>query len=204
MNFIDKIYYINLDKRTDRKELLEKEFDKMQIPKDKIERFPAINNTTAGIIGCNQSHLEILNLALLNNYENVLILEDDFEFLISREKFYNLLNKFFENYKDDYEICYLQYNLKNFEEKDELIGLAKKSYTSAGYLINKRIIKDFRDKLEIDTKKLIETGKHWNYAIDVSWHTFQYNRNVYYFKERVGKQRASYSDLGKEYVDRGF
>jgi glycosyl transferase family 25 len=204
MNFIDKIYYINLDKRTDRKELLEKEFDKMQIPKDKIERFAAINNTIAGIIGCNQSHLEILNLALLNNYENVLILEDDFEFLISREKFYNLLNKFFEKYKDDYEICYLQYNLINFEEKDELIGLAKKSYTSAGYLINKRIIKDFRDKLEIDTKKLIETGEHWNYAIDVSWHTFQYNRNVYYFKERVGKQRASYSDLGKEYVDRGF
>jgi glycosyl transferase family 25 len=200
MNFIDKIYYINLDKRTDRKELLEKEFDKMQIPKDKIERFAAINNTTAGMIGCNQSHLEILNLALLNNYENVLILEDDFEFLISREKFYNLLNKFFEKYKDDYEICYLQYNLINFEEKDELIGLAKKSYTSAGYLINKRIIKDFRDKLEIDTKKLIETGEHWNYAIDVSWHTFQYNRNVYYFKERVGKQRASYSD----FVDRGF
>jgi glycosyl transferase family 25 len=175
----------------------------MLIPKDKIERFSAINNTTAGI-GCNQSHLKILNLALENNYENVLILEDDFEFLIPQEKFYNLLNKFFEKYKDDYEICYLQYNLKIAEEKDELIGLAKKSYTSAGYLINKRIIKDFRDKLEIDTKKLIETGEHWNYAIDVSWHTFQYNRNVYYFKERVGKQRASYTDLGKEYVDRGF
>lgn len=43
----------------------------MLIPKDKIERFSAINNTTAGI-GCNQSHLKILNLALENNYENVL------------------------------------------------------------------------------------------------------------------------------------
>jgi len=203
MNFIDKIYYINLDKRRDRKELLEEEFDKMQIPKDKIERFPAFYNEE-GMIGCNQSHLEVLKLALKNNYENVLIFEDDFKFLVTKENFYDLLNKFFQKYKDDYDVCFLQYNIVEKIDKDEIISQTTKSHGAAGYLINKKIISDFINILEEATKNLIKTKEHWNYQNDTCWHQLQKTRNFYFFNERIGKQRASYSDLSCEFCDRGF
>ena len=142
MEYIDKIYYINLDRRTDRKELFEKQIEKYELPMNKIVRFSAIEDNY-GAIGCSKSHLEILKLIQKNKFKNVLIFEDDFEFLVSKEEFYNNLNKFFNNYKDNFDFCYLQYNLLETEEKDNIVGYARKSYTSAGYLINIRIIKDF-------------------------------------------------------------
>ena len=203
MNYIDKIYYINLDKRTDRKELFEKQIDDYLIPRNKIERFPAIHNQS-GMIGCNQSHLQVLKLALKNKFENILIFEDDFEFLIPKEKFYDLLNKFFQKYKDDYDVCYLQYSTLETTDKDEIIGQTKKSHGAAGYLINKKIIQDYINILEYSTNQLIKTNEHWNYQNDVCWHPLQKIKNFYYFKERIGKQRASHSDLSGQFCDRGF
>jgi len=203
MENIDKIYYINLDKRIDRKELFEKEIENYELPLSKIERFPAIYNEI-GMIGCNQSHLQLLKLAHENKYENVLIFEDDFEFLVSKDKFNNLLNNFFLKYKEDYDVCYLQYDLREYEDKDEIIGIAKKSHGAAGFLINKKIIPDYINILEKATKNLINTHEHWNYQNDACWHSLQKTRKFYYFKERIGKQRASFSDLSNIYVDRNF
>ena len=125
MENLDKIYYINLDKRIDRKQLFEKEIEKYELPRNKIERFPAIFNKI-GMIGCNESHLAILKLALKNKYENILVFEDDFEFLVSKDKFYELLNDFFLKYQYDYDVCFLQYSLVEIEDKDDLIGKSKK------------------------------------------------------------------------------
>ena len=55
MNHIDKIFYINLDERKDRKEQIEKEFEKFEIPLEKVERFEAIKHQY-GMIGCSKSH----------------------------------------------------------------------------------------------------------------------------------------------------
>ena len=53
----------------------------------KYERFNAISRPDFGIIGCTQSHLEIIKMAKQNNYKNILILEDDFTFTVSKDKF---------------------------------------------------------------------------------------------------------------------
>ena len=70
---IDKIYYINLEKRTDRKEQIEKELDQFGLP---YERINAIEHTE-GCIGCSCSHLFALKKAKEKGYKNVLIMEDD-------------------------------------------------------------------------------------------------------------------------------
>ena len=80
----------------------------------------------------------------------------------------------------------------------------KKSHGAGGYLINKKIIPEYINILETATKNLIETHEHWKYQNDVCWHELQKKRNFYYFKERIGKQRGSYSDLSDQYVDRNF
>jgi glycosyl transferase family 25 len=87
--FIDKIIYINLDDRNDRREIMKTFFEKGQIPADKILRFPAIKRNNGGL-GCLESHTEVLKMAKQNNWKNVLILEDDLEWLDLEEGYKQL------------------------------------------------------------------------------------------------------------------
>ena len=89
---ISKIIYINLNKRTDRREQIEKELNDFNLP---FERFEAIETHGFGTVGCGKSHLNVLKIARDRNYENILILEDDFTFLVSKEEFENQLTNFF-------------------------------------------------------------------------------------------------------------
>jgi glycosyl transferase family 25 len=74
--FIDKIIYINLDHRQDRRDVMSKFFKEGQIPLDKVVRFSAIRRSFAPL-GCVESHTEVLRIAKSNAWKNVLILEDD-------------------------------------------------------------------------------------------------------------------------------
>ena len=85
---LTKIYYINLNKRPDRREHIEKELNAFDL------RYEAIETKGFGIHGCGLSHLNVIKMAKENNYENVLILEDDFTFLVSKEEFEKQLDVF--------------------------------------------------------------------------------------------------------------
>jgi len=78
--FVDKVIYINLDERQDRRDIMKTFFEKGQIPQDKIVRFPAIKRKVVqfGIIS---SHAAVLQLAKQNGWKNILILEDDLQWL---------------------------------------------------------------------------------------------------------------------------
>jgi GR25 family glycosyltransferase involved in LPS biosynthesis len=79
-NFIDKIVYINLDHRQDRRDIMKKFFEKGNIPLEKVIRLPAVNRVRGGL-GCLESHTKALKMAKENSWKNVLILEDDLEWL---------------------------------------------------------------------------------------------------------------------------
>lgn len=74
--FIDKIIYINLDHREDRRKIMSTFFEEGKIPIEKVVRFPAIKRSY-GPLGCLESHTEVLRIAKRNGWENVLVLEDD-------------------------------------------------------------------------------------------------------------------------------
>lgn len=77
--FIDKVIYINLDHREDRRSIMKTFFEKGQIPPEKIVRFSGIRGKRG--VGCLRSHTGALAMARENNWKNVLILEDDLEWL---------------------------------------------------------------------------------------------------------------------------
>ena len=56
-NYIDKVFYINLEHRTDRRQEIEGELNNFNIP---YERFNAYSTPEFGIVGCTKSHLEVL------------------------------------------------------------------------------------------------------------------------------------------------
>ena len=79
-DFFDEIYCINLDERTDRWQHAQQEFMKAGIL-DKVKRFSAIRDED-GRIGIIKSNLAIVKMAKEKKLKNVLVFEDDFEFIV--------------------------------------------------------------------------------------------------------------------------
>ena len=77
--FADVGYYINLDKRTDRKQILEQQLDALNITG--VQRFSANSSTNSAPLNCKLSHFEIYKKFLSTDYDTLLILEDDCKFL---------------------------------------------------------------------------------------------------------------------------
>jgi GR25 family glycosyltransferase involved in LPS biosynthesis len=59
---LDRIFYINLDKREDRKREIETELVQYGLLEN-TERIPAVLTPEQGILGCTMSHLHALKVA---------------------------------------------------------------------------------------------------------------------------------------------
>ena len=195
---IDKIYYINLNKRTDRREQIEKGLNEFGL---KYERFEAIETHGFGIHGCGLSHLAVFKLAKENNYENVLILEDDFTFLVSKVEFEQELTSFFD-LKLPFDVLMLSYNLNQGEDTEYgFINKVKDAQTASGYLVNKHYYDTLIDLYEWAMPLLDQTKEHWIYANDQVWKRLQAKDSWYYFTNRIGKQAPGYSDNAQQFFD---
>lgn len=197
---IDKIFYINLDKRGDRRKEIEQELNLMDLP---YERFPAIYNEN-GIVGCGYSHLAVFKLARERGYKNILIFEDDFTFLVSKTEFNDYLDKLFNNFKN-FDVCFLSYNCDIFQDIPEqtFIKRVLNAQTAAGYIINEHYYDSLISLYEVAIPLLEETSCHWIYANDQCWKGLQQKDTWICFDKRIGKQRAGYSDNSNKFTDYG-
>lgn len=189
-HFIEGYFYINLDRRTDRRSEVEDEFQKIGLT---VERFPAIDRKP-GIVGCGLSHLAVLKIARERGLQNVLIFEDDFQFLVSKERFWDLVTELFES-GVHYDVVMLGYSLEKKEKFNDLLYKVIEASTASAYIVNERFYDKLIDLYENAFPLLIETGHHWLYANDQVWKTLQEKSNWFAFTTRIGKQRRSYSDL---------
>jgi glycosyl transferase family 25 len=193
-NLINHIFYINLEKRGDRKKHIEEQLKKYDL-EFLSERYEAINTPHSGIIGCSFSHLNVLKLARERGYKNVLILEDDFEFVVSKEEFENTITEFF-NSQIKYDVLMISYIIQKSEDVAEYPFIKKiiDGQTAAGYIVSC----DYYDtliKLYEETTVLLEkTNAHWLYANDICWKKLQPEGNWYFTTQPLGRQRADYSD----------
>jgi len=196
---IEKIYYINLDRRNDRREDIEMELTKYQLA---AERFPGIPYEP-GIVGCGKSHLAVMKLAKAAGYKNVLILEDDFTFLASKDDLEISFDNFFNEVGDNYDVCMLCCNLVNHEPIKPFSFLDKiiEASNACAYLINGKYL-DVLIALYEEALPLLEsTGQHWVYANDQVWKSLQKKDTWYLFNPRLGKQKSGYSDNAKRVMD---
>ena len=196
MDKIDGIFYINLDHRTDRREEIEGELAKAGITN--YERFPAIRSSP-GIIGCGLSHLAVLKLARSRGYNNVLIFEDDFEFLVGSDTFRKYMGDLFAEVKS-YDVIMLAYAIDKSEPFSPLVKQVFEGQTASGYLVHSKFYDTLIDLYEDAMPKLISTVEHRIYANDQIWKKLQPASEWYATTTRIGKQRASMSDSGMEPV----
>jgi len=167
---IDKIYVINLKRRKDRLLKIDKLFKELGGIFKKYEKIEAVDGNTLsiddnnltlktkylydnptllmdikskGAIGCYYSHLKIWEDAIKNNYNNIIIFEDD----VKTDFTLNQIMKYINNVPDDYDIAYLDYlclNLSNNIYKNDYWNENKLdtiALTSAYILSNKGIQK---------------------------------------------------------------
>ena len=203
--YIDKVIYVNLESRKDRRTEIETELNNYNID---YERFNAVATPDFGIIGCTQSHLEIFKMAKEKGYKNILIFEDDFMFVVSKEKLEEQIHLLFNSNETSgntckFDVCMLSYNLIKSKECSDYPFLKKvlEVQTTAGYIINESMYDKLIDLYTWSIPLLTNTRRHWIYALDQIWKLLQPISKWYCFDIRIGKQRPSYSDLGNKWND---
>ena len=196
MNYIYKAIYINLSCRTDKRSHIENELTRYEIP---FERYNAFEYPDFGCFGCAMSHLGVLKQARDNGYKNVLIMEDDFVFSLSKEMVEKQLREIF-TFRPDFDVCMLSYKLQHSAETDNPnIYKILEAQTSAGYIVQQHYYDTLISIFENANILLLESKEHWLYANDQSWKPLQLSYNWYCFKERTGHQIPGYSDISQFY-----
>jgi GR25 family glycosyltransferase involved in LPS biosynthesis len=202
-------YYINLDYRLDRKILVEREFNNLQI---EFIRIPAILHSD-GAIGCLQSHIKVLETCD-SAAEYLWVCEDDVEFLVSRVELDKSINAFM---KSDGDILCLAFNSRKQSKYINGFLRTTDNQTTSSYIVKRKfrsVLLDFWKSLlnSIETKtthplmdiylKLdVHKGENMFNAADQAWKILQ---NDYIFlipEKRIAKQRSGYSDIEQKSVN---
>lgn len=199
LNFFDKIIYINLKHRKDKKESILKEFEKLKIEPKKIYRLNAHFNLLNGHKGCATSHIKALNFAIKNKFKNVLILEDDCIFCKKIEKVNHYVKNFMEKFKNNWDIFFLGANVKFYENtKYKSIKKIISAQCAHAYAINNHYFltlkKCFEKSLKI-MKNDIFMIESYGKAIDQMWKQLQSKDRWYIGEEFIVQQGNFFSDI---------
>jgi glycosyl transferase family 25 len=190
---IKNALYINLAMRTDRKKHVEEQLSNIGI---KAERFNAIELKN-GAVGCSMSHLKCLEMAKQNNWEHVLITEDDILFL-NPTLFVNQINAFLNNHKNFDVLLIAGNNMPPYTKIDNSCVKVTRCQTTTGYLVKQHYYDTLINNYREGIKKLIgEPSKHTLYAIDKYWFKLQEKGKWFLIVPLTVTQREDYSDIEK-------
>ena len=197
LDFFEGVYYINLAKRTDRKDLFEKRAAELGI---NATRFEAIvpqpeyvkmryegheDITRAQKIGCTLSHQGVILEAREKGLKNVLIFEDDCVFLEGFNEKLSLSVRELEHF--EWDLLYMGGEPNNYmHQVSENLYMMKNSggiYTTHCYAVNERFYDRMLD-FEANKVGVIDTV-----LLNMP------NKKLFATKELLAIQDTTYSDL---------
>ena len=108
-NFSKQIFIISLKERTDRQNSIETNLNKINMIKNIDYKFWLVDKHEKGsVYGSYHSHLSIIKYSLENNYDDVMILEDDAYFDLSKINLEKVCQtKYFLENNKDWDLFYL-------------------------------------------------------------------------------------------------
>lgn len=202
LNRFDGIIYINLARREDRKRELLSELSRLKVHTEKIHRLDATDDPLNGTRGCAKSHQRALEYAISQNWNNVLILEDDFICTSPSEK---PINHFLDTMSDNWDVFFLGGNIQAISDTP-FPGVTRvhNAFCAHAYAVNapymnrlKELYENCYNDMAHDTFFFSSYMK----AIDRKWDKLM-NKDRWYFVEIFSQQRASYSDIEKCFWER--
>ena len=125
----------------------------------------------------------------LNNYEKVLILEDDFEL---SDDFFNLFNERVKQLPENWEWLYFGgSHVESPTKITENIYRVNKINTTHAYAL----------KIDIVDKLIDYLSDEFSTSVDVRYSKYQKNLNTYVFIPHLIYQREGFSDIQEKIVD---
>ena len=195
---IKHTYYINLERRVDRKEHVTNQFNKLGLP---VTRFNAIQMKN-GAIGCSMSHLKLLQMAVLNGFDHMLIVEDDIKFL-DPNLFKAQFNKFIEVHGNNWDVILLAgNNVPPYKKIDDTCIKVTRCQTTTGYLVNGHYIKTLMQNVKQGLTNLLNRpDDRKQFAIDIFWFNLQFKDRWFLITPLTVVQREDYSDIEERVVN---
>lgn len=199
---IDKVVYINLSKRHDRRFRLKKQLEKLSVPTEKILRFDAIEHSK-GYIGCAMSHVAVLEMAKNNGWNNVLILEDDIEFLRDEKSLLNFKKVLQSIRVIPWNVILLSANyasVTSFKNIDYVVRV-NRAWCACAYIVHQKyynvLLNNYRESLH----QLMQGGAQNIWALDVYWQNLMLKDCWIGMWPNFAFQVADNSDIENRYVD---
>ena len=193
-DFVEKIVYINLEHRTDRK--AEIDFVLSAISPERVQRFNAIKHER-GNIGCTMSHIAVLELAIQNKWKNVMIVEDDAVWSPNSHNSYQTLLTLIQNPYDVIQLgsTYTEYDTQTYK--------TTKAWTTTAYIVQEHYYSTLLANFKEGLQQLIQTGAGHHFAIDVYMGHLQKKDSWYVVVPSLMIQRPGYSDIEKSVINNG-
>jgi GR25 family glycosyltransferase involved in LPS biosynthesis len=218
MDRVDKVFYINLEARTDRRSEIENEL-KTQFGYDRAERFVGITaldcgfTEGGGIYGCTMSHIYLFRKMIENGWDTMMVFEDDVQLLTSRNSIDAHINSFLDDPKCD--ILCIGNSCGDNSHYNQHLKRCYNTQTTSCYVVKKQFIKTlldcyFKDPSESMTYKeegLREHGPTINHHIgwiDTGWSELQKTHYFMMPQERQLLQRPSFSNIMNKHVSYGL
>ena len=185
-----KVVCINLDRRPDRWQRIQKELARHSI--DSVERFSAIDGATVekiagwihtpGAYGCLLSHVEVVKEARQSGAPAVLIFEDD---TVLDPDFQNKFTTFIKEVPDDWDMLYLGALHKDAPVKiSEHVGRITKANSTYAYALKHTVYDAF-----------IDLNARAEHVLDMNSYKLQERFNCYCFMPNLAWVEAEYSDV---------
>jgi GR25 family glycosyltransferase involved in LPS biosynthesis len=214
-DYFSKIYCINLDKRTDKYSECLIEFNKIGID---VERISAVDGSSvftmgihknAGAYGLMLTNINIIQNARQNNYETILILEDDVMFI---ENFNELFNEKIKSLPDNWDLLYLGGNNRfdigrfNLITGDPNFVVNKESYKTLNHELSKTTWTQTTHAVAINSRfynsLMYGISRNSRLPIDNIYCILQQEGcNAYTFLPSLALQRPSFSDIENRFWD---
>jgi hypothetical protein len=203
--FLDKVVYINLENRPDRDQQIRNEL-MSKIQSDKIVRLNAIYDQH-GHLGCSQSHIKALEMAINGGWKNVLVVEDDAMWNNYDESYKRLTELISAN--PNYDVITLGNVGALFDKKT---GRLQSGQTATAYLVNGHYLHILHDNFVNGYKQLSKIRSlnsdaerfpyEQKYCVDQYWKILQPRDKWFIVNPALMIQRPSKSSIvGGEYVD---
>jgi len=210
--YVDVVYYINLDSREDRKTEFLEEMRRMGVPDEKITRISAVSKPGQGDWGCSLSHILAVGEFVDSGLDNCIVFEDDFTFTQD----FQTVNAEFESIfnSDDpilYDVIMLSANEVDTDPTEhKYLKKVLNAQTASGYMLSKYfapiLLQNYRDgvKLLADSYKIGKSDAlQGPFCIDQYWKRLQPQSNWFVFSPKLGVQRESHSDIQGGVVNPG-
>jgi len=200
-SFFDKIYCINLDRRSDRLENFKRQSKKIDLKS--VERISAIDGNNLNPLNYNTplsmpelglvlTTIDIFKNSINQNFEKILILEDDCIFEDSIHQIDDYLN----HLPHDWDMIYFGGNHNQhggFPEPIVVNKYVKKiQNTYSSHMIG------FNKKIYDEILSLLQTLQ---FQVDVAYSRLQSQNNCYTFYPRMSTQLVDFSDIQNKVTD---